>query len=265
MLEIDIGTAAIIFICAFVFELIDSSLGQGYGTLGSPTYILLGYDPKLVVPAILLSQTVGGLVSSYMQNYWGNVAFWGKNKPKEQLVSPDLKQTLIIVGAGVGAAAIAAWFGVQKLSGDQIRIYLGLIVLAIGIIILSGRVLKFSWKKMIGVGIYSAINKALTGGGYGPITCGGQVVCGTEGKRAVGITNLAEPPICITAFVIWMIFSYNPEFIPMVAPMAVGAGAAAMIGPWFTHKTPPAWFKYVLGVVFVLLGIAVLMLKVIKP
>lgn len=262
MLEIELGSAAIIFVGAFVFGLIDTSLGQGYGTLGSPTYILLGYNPKLVVPAILLSQTVGGLIGSYMQNYWGNAAFWGKNTPKKMLISPDLKQTLIIVLAGVGAAALAAWFGVQRLTGDQIRIYLGLLVLAIGIIVLSGHAFNFSWKKMIGVGMYSAVNKALTGGGYGPVTCGGQVVCGTEGKRAVAITNLAEPPICITAFVIWMIFSYNPEFIPILAPMAVGAGAAAMIGPWFTYKTPPAWFKYVLGIVFVLLGSGVLLMGI---
>jgi uncharacterized membrane protein YfcA len=102
----------------------------------------------------------------------------------------------------------------------------------------------------------------LTGGGYGPVTCGGQVVCGTEGKRAVAITNFAEVPICITGFTIWMLMRYTPDFIPILAPMAVGAGLGAIIGPYFTYRTPPAWIKYVLGFVFVLLGVAVLVMGI---
>lgn len=263
MVEIELGNAAIIFLCAFVFELVDSSLGQGYGTLGSPTYILLGYDPKLIVPAVLLSQATGGLVNTYMHNFWGNASFWGGTTKREnnEKLRPDIKQTLIIVLAGVVAAALAAYFGVTKLSGYEITVYMGILVLAIGVLVLSGMNFKFTWKRMVGVGIFSAVNKSLTGGGYGPVTCGGQIVCGTEEKRAVAITNLAEVPICVTAFIIWMLLSYKPEFIAILAPMAVGAGAGAMIGPWFTYKAPPKWFKYVLGIVFVILGIAVLLMK----
>jgi hypothetical protein len=262
MVDITLGTA-VIFIAAFVYELIDSSLGQGYGTLGSPTYILLGYDPKLIVPAVLLSQACGGLVNTYWHQYWGNADFWKKplNNPKKQsknnTFSPDTKQALIIVVAGIVAAALAAYLGV-KLTGNEITNYMGILVLAIGLLVLSGWTFKFTWKKMVVVGIFSAANKSLTGGGYGPVTCGGQVVCGTEGKRAVAITNLAEVPICVTGFIIWMLMKYTPEFIPILAPMAVGAGLGAIIGPYLTYRTPPTWFKYVLGIVFVLLGLAVL-------
>jgi len=259
MVEIEMTGAAIIFAAAFVFEMIDSSCGQGYGTLGSPTYILMGYDPKLIVPAILLSQATGGLVNTYMHNFWGNASFWGKEKTENgQKMRPDTKQALIIMAAGAFAAAAAAWFGVSKLTGDEISLYMGLLVLAIGVIVILGFKFTFTWKKMVGVGIYSAVNKSLTGGGYGPVTCGGQVVCGTESKRAVAITNFAEVPICIIGFIIWMLMSYRIEFIPIVAPMALGAGMGAMIGPWFAYKTPPAWFSRALGVVFLLLGLSVL-------
>lgn len=274
MVEVELTSAAIIFIAAFVFEIIDSSLGQGYGTLGSPTYILLGYKPQLIVPAVLLSQAVGGLVNTYWHQYWGNANFFKVRTAKitgalpgegadlkDTTFTPDAKQMLIIVVAGVIAAALAAYLGV-KLTGEEISNYMGILVLAIGLLTLSGMTFKFTWKKMIGVGIFSAANKALTGGGYGPVTCGGQVVCGTEGKRAIAITNFAEVPICITGFSIWMLMKYTPDFIPILAPMAVGAGLGAIIGPYLTYKTPPAWIKYVLGIVFVLLGVGVLVMGI---
>lgn len=275
MVEIELSSAAVIFIAAFVFELIDSSLGQGFGTLGSPTYILVGYQPKLIVPAILLSQAVGGLCATYMHNFWGNASFWGKKSDRaiakegapqdfravpNSNIRPDIWQVTSIIIPGVIAASLAAYLGV-KLTGQEITVYMGILVLAIGILVVSGIGFKFSWKKMIAVATFSAANKSLTGGGYGPVTCGGQVLCGTEGKRAVAITDFAEPFICIAGFTIWMLMSYKPEFVPIVAPMAVGAGLGGLIGPWFTYKTPPKWFKYLLGFVFVMLGIAVLLMK----
>lgn len=53
-------TLLLVALLAFLFELWDSRLEQGYGTLGIPTLILLGFDPKVVVPTILLSQAIEG-------------------------------------------------------------------------------------------------------------------------------------------------------------------------------------------------------------
>jgi len=60
---------------AFTCMLIDSSLGMMYGTLLSPVLIIMGYDARVVVPSILLSQAVGGLMGTIRHNGYGHADF----------------------------------------------------------------------------------------------------------------------------------------------------------------------------------------------
>ena len=52
-MEISVGTFLLLFVFAFGCEFIDSSLGMGYGTILTPSLLILGFDPLLVVPAVL--------------------------------------------------------------------------------------------------------------------------------------------------------------------------------------------------------------------
>ncbi|MCK4232918.1 hypothetical protein KAX75_00695, partial [candidate division WOR-3 bacterium] len=63
-MEITVGWFIFIAALAFCCEYIDSSLGMGYGTILSPVLIIMGFDPLIVVPSILLSQAVGGFTAS---------------------------------------------------------------------------------------------------------------------------------------------------------------------------------------------------------
>jgi uncharacterized membrane protein YfcA len=254
--EITLDKVMLVFVLAFVFEIIDSSLGQGYGTLGSPVFILLGFDPKLVVPSILISQAAGGLVGSWRQNYHKNVDFSSHK-------SPDMKKVYVITAAGIFGVIFAAWVGF-KLPKDIMTTYIGLVVLVMGLLIVSGKRFKFSWKKLGVIGAVSAFNKGLSGGGYGPVVAGGQVIVGVDGKPAVGITNFAEAPICLAGFATWVLMQGMLPPYWMMMPMIVGSALAPLIGAWITYKLPENKLLKVLGVVIVILGILTL-LKVLNP
>jgi hypothetical protein len=58
---------------------------------------------------------------------------------------------------------------------------------------------------MIGVGVLSAFNKGVAGGGFGPVVTGGQILSGQDQRSAVGITTLAEPPICLAGFLAYVV------------------------------------------------------------
>ena len=60
-MEITVGMFVMLTAFAFVCEYIDSAIGMGYGTILSPLLIIMGFDPLVAVPAILLSQAFGGL------------------------------------------------------------------------------------------------------------------------------------------------------------------------------------------------------------
>lgn len=58
---------------AFICELVDSSLGMGYGTTLTPLLLILGYDPLDVVPAVLFSEFITGIFTGLLHHKFENV------------------------------------------------------------------------------------------------------------------------------------------------------------------------------------------------
>ncbi|MEM0137875.1 MAG: hypothetical protein QW608_05655 [Thermoplasmata archaeon] len=71
---------ALIGVIGFSLALMDSSTAMGYGTIGTPVLILLGFSPKLVVPSILISQMVSASISSFLHHSNKNVNYFDKEK-----------------------------------------------------------------------------------------------------------------------------------------------------------------------------------------
>ena len=76
--ELGLQIGIIIIVIAFFSEYIDSSLGMGYGTTLTPLLLLMGYEPLQVVPSVLLSELITGLLAGFTHHAIGNVNF----KPK---------------------------------------------------------------------------------------------------------------------------------------------------------------------------------------
>ncbi len=61
------------YLAGFFFcELVDSTLGMGYGTTLTPVLLLLGYEPIEIVPAVLLSESVTGVLAGLFHHEFGN-------------------------------------------------------------------------------------------------------------------------------------------------------------------------------------------------
>ncbi len=241
-----IGDLALIGM-AFACELIDSSLGMGYGTLLSPLLLLLGRTPAEAVPAVLLSQALGGGIAGLFHHRLGNARFTGSSR--------ETKIMLMLAGLCVAAAIAAAFLGVIS-SAKLISRYIGALVVVMGLVILSGRRFQFSWKKMTVVGLVSAFNKGLSGGGFGPVVAAGQVIVGQEPKSAVAITTAAEVPVCLASFAIYAL-SGTIDW-KLAASLCVGAAVAGLIGPHATRRIAGRKMHYILGGLVLALGIATL-------
>jgi len=81
--QLSVGIIVIIVVCSFLFEYMDATLGMGYGTTLTPVFLLMGFDPIEIVPAILLSQLICGLLAGICHHCEGNVDF--KLKATEDL------------------------------------------------------------------------------------------------------------------------------------------------------------------------------------
>ena len=255
-----------IVLAAFICELIDSSLGMLYGTILSPALIIAGYDPLLVVPSILLSQAFGSLIASLQHHRLNNASFGLKHevkKPKsgKDLISifrhdtsQDLKVVVVITVTGIIATIIAALTAVH-IPKDILKTYIGVLVLCMGIILLLKNRYSFSWKKMFGVGLVSAFNKGMSGGGFGPVVTSGQIISGRSVKKSIGATALSEAPICITGFVSYWLLNGMADW-NLLLFLSIGSIAGAFLGPNITAKiTSEKKLVFSLGIIVSLLGI----------
>ncbi|MEA2077546.1 MAG: sulfite exporter TauE/SafE family protein [Candidatus Marinimicrobia bacterium] len=256
----------LILLAAFICELIDSSLGMLYGTILSPSLIIAGYDPLIVVPSILLSQALASFIASLMHHRLNNATFGFKRKidaPKSGTdivnilrhnTSQDLKVVIIITATGVIATALAAATAIH-IPKEVLKTYIGVLVLIMGVILLLKTKFAFSWKKLFGVGLISAFNKGMSGGGFGPVVTSGQIISGRSAKKSIGTTALSEAPICIAGFLTYWIINGMQNW-NLVLLLTIGAVTGAFIGPFITARIKSEKLLILtLGIMVTLLGL----------
>ena len=63
----------VVVFAALLCQYLSVSFGVGYGTLLTPLLLILGFSPLRIVPAVLLSQLVGGIVGGFVHHRSGNI------------------------------------------------------------------------------------------------------------------------------------------------------------------------------------------------
>ncbi|MBU1023712.1 sulfite exporter TauE/SafE family protein, partial [bacterium] len=194
---------AMILILAFFAEYVDSSLGMGYGTTLTPILIILGFNPLQIVPCILLSEFISGISAGLLHHHAGNVNLSKGTKAH--------KSMLILAACSIAGTIVAVILAL-KLPKMIVQSYIGVMILFIGIFVLYGKRFsgKFSYKKIFALGTIAAFNKGISGGGYGPLVTGGQVLIGVPEKSAIGITSFAEGIVCFVGLILYIAFSGLP-------------------------------------------------------
>lgn len=113
---------------------------------------------------------------------------------------------------------------------------------------------KFNWRNFSIIAILSGFNKGVSGGGYGPLVTGGQVVTGRGAKSAVGSTSLAEGIICLVGFLLYLFLKGNIEW-NLALPLLIGAVLSTPLSALTVKKIQERKMKIIIGVVTILLGI----------
>ena len=72
-MEMTISMIIVLIFISFFCEYMDSSIGMGYGTTLAPILLLMDFELINIVPAILFSELVSGLLAGGMHHAEGNV------------------------------------------------------------------------------------------------------------------------------------------------------------------------------------------------
>lgn len=243
---------AVVGILAFFCELVDSSLGMGYGTTLTPVLLLLGFPASLIVPSVLLSELLSGLSAGAFHHRCGNISL--------RKGSPDRGVVAVLVITGILGAIVAVLVALN-ISKHILNGYIGAMVLAMGVLVLVFRKhrIRFSWPRIFALGAVSAFNKGMSGGGYGPLVVSGQILSGTDTRSAIGITSLAEGFICLAALILYLTMNDGASWLTgnwqFYTPMAVGALVAAPIAARVTKvASAKVDLRLVVGLLTCVLG-----------
>lgn len=158
-----------------------------------------------------------------------------------------------------------AVFTAKVLPQKWTSLYISFMVISMGILVLTcfNRQFKYSWKKIIGLGLLASFNKGLTGGGYGPLVVSGQMLSGVEGKNAIGIASMAEGITCAIGVIIYF-FTVKDGMNWGLTPIII-AGAVCSVP--FSVKSvkiiDPKLLKGLIAILTIVLGIFTL-LKTLK-
>lgn len=236
-----------IIILAFLCEYIDSSLGMGYGTTLAPILLIMGYNPLQVVPAILFSELVSGLTAAFFHHKFKNSNF--------KIGANDLKVAMVMAGCSILGVLVAVFIALN-LSAFFVKLYIGILVLSMGLLILLSmkRIFKFSWRKIITLGLLASFNKGISGGGYGPLVTSGQILSGIESKNAIGITSLAEGLTCLAGVITYFTFTDHTVDWSLAPYLAVGALLSVPLAAYTVKKFQANRLRLIVGIATVLLG-----------
>ncbi|MCE5272655.1 sulfite exporter TauE/SafE family protein [bacterium] len=235
---------------AFVAEYVDSSLGMGYGTTLTPILMFSGYTPLQIVPAVLFSEFVTGISAGLAHHSLGNV---------DLSRGTDDRRVMYLLLALSVVGTLAAVVMALNLPARAVKFYIGVIITAVGLFLIAGigRKIRYSSARIIALGTVAAFNKGISGGGYGPLITGGQIMCGVPEKNAVGITSFVEGVVCLVGLILYVTMQ-GGIYWPLAGALTAGAVLSVPVAAWTVKIVSGPTLRWVIGVITLLLGVMTL-------
>ena len=240
---------------AVILEFLDASAGMGYGAAMTPLLLVLGFDPKQVVPAVMIQQACAGLVGAFLHREFGNVEW--RFRP----MSEPIKLALMVaatgcITVGLSVTAVYAVFKVHKI---WIKLYVVILLLMMGGAMLFKGKKERPYKpfKMLGFAALAGFNKGVGGGGYGPVVTVGGLLSGVPIKSMLAVTALSEGATCVFSIVVWVALALNTSMTidyVLLPSMLLGSMVAAVAAPYAVKVFPATLWRWVVPIYCIFLG-----------
>jgi uncharacterized membrane protein YfcA len=237
----------------------DSMAGMGFGTALTPILFLLGYSPLQVVPAILISEAISGLIDTFFDHEFKNVQY--SFRP----LNDATKISLIMAFFGCIAifTSISLSYFAIKFPDVVIKTYVAILVIFMGLsgfIRLKLRKIQFSTarpKMLISFSALAGFNKGIGGGGYGPVITMGQILSGVYEKSATAIVSFAESIVSVVGILTFFLISFAgiPVDLVLLPSLFTGGFFAAISAPYLVRVIPNKIWKYFIPIYAIGIGI----------
>ncbi len=244
----------VVLVCAF-FEYMDSAGGMGYGTALTPLMLVAGFDPVQVVPCIMITEMITGLISAAIHGEFENVEW--KLRPMNE--TTKLVIMVAITGVVFSAISITAIYSIFQTGKFWIRLYVTILLIVMGIcsLLTARRYQTYRPNLMWIFASLAGFNKGIGGGGYGPVVTVGGLLAGVPVKAMVAVTSCAEGITCLGSVATWFIIGTGGTVMDfgLLPTFVIGTVLAAVAAPYTTRVVPEKAWKIIVPVYCCILAV----------
>lgn len=221
----------LVMLIGFVAQLVDGSLGMGYGVTSATLLATVGYTPVVASATIHVAKIGTGVMSGAAHWRFGNV-HW--------------RATVLLAIPGAIGAFIGA-YALSSISAELAAPWVSLILAALGLLILIRTVLgrkpairlyTAQLRTLGPLGLVGGFIDALGGGGWGPVTTSTLMAANRlPPNQVIGTVSASETIVAIGASVGFLLAlgSESIAWAGMVA-LLVGGVIAAPIAAWMVSR-----------------------------
>jgi hypothetical protein len=242
-MEVSVLLAILPFVLAgFVAQMIDGTLGMGYGVSCTSLLLALGVPPALASANVHIAKVFTTAASGASHWKLGNVDRY-------------LVKRLLIPGVigGVGGAYI-----LTSLPADSIRPFVSVYLLAMGVLIIvkSFRPLREGHVRtgLVPLGFVGGLFDSIGGGGWGPIVTSTLMARGNGARRAIGSVNFTEFFVAIAQSATFIVTIGLTNWW-MTLGLLIGGVIAAPLAAYTCNRMPTRRLMTAVGVVIVALSL----------
>ena len=237
----------LIFFCIGIFaQLVDGTLGMGYGATSTSFLLAYGIPPAISSTGVHVAEMFTTGASAISHHRFGNI----NKKLVRHLLIPG------VLGSIAGAYLLS-----DVIDGDAIKPFIAVYMIALAVIIirkaLKKNIIKKKTKKLGVLASFGGFMDAVGGGGWGPIVTSTLLGNGRNPRYTIGSVNAAEFAVAFASGVTFMLFG-GIQGWQVIIGLILGGVIAAPIAAILVNKIKRKPMMILVGVLIIILSLKTL-------
>ncbi|KFF06978.1 sulfite exporter TauE/SafE family protein [Flavobacterium reichenbachii] len=237
----------LVFFAIGVFaQLVDGTLGMGYGATSTSFLLAYGVPPVVSSTAVHVSEMFTTGASALSHHRFGNI----NKKLVKHLLIPG------VLGSITGAYLLS-----DVINGDIIKPFIAVYMIILAVIIirkaLKKSIVKKKTKKLGVLAVFGGFMDSVGGGGWGPIVTSTLLGRGRNPRYTIGSVNAAEFAISFASGITFMLFGGIHGW-QVIIGLILGGVIAAPLGAYLVNKIKRKPMMVAVGILIILLSLKTL-------
>jgi uncharacterized protein len=236
----------VFFLIGVFAQLVDGTLGMGYGATSTSFLLAYGVPPVVSSTAVHVSEMFTTGASALSHHRFGNI----NKKLVKHLLIPG------VLGSITGAYLLS-----DVINGDVIKPFIAVYMIILAVIIikkaLKKNIVKKKTKKLSVLAVFGGFMDSVGGGGWGPIVTSTLLGRGRNPRYTIGSVNAAEFAISFASGITFMLFGGIHGW-QVIIGLILGGVISAPLAAFLVNKIKRKPMMIAVGILIILLSLKTL-------